>query len=194
MQLTLKGCIAAALMAAVAEGTFAFAQPPPDAPQAEVEIRGAVEPAPLGVRLFSEEAVSGATSVEPFRWDREWGGVRFGDFYSWTTIFDCAAVEDALASDRPERLYVVGISEWFYYAGCIADALLKRVQPAKRSHFSARSPLEDVVERLDLLTFRSSFARINRDHLVWLEMPEAFQVGRGVFEFKPTEMWLETED
>jgi hypothetical protein len=134
------------------------------------------------VRLFTESAVFGATSIEPFRWDQHWDGVRFGDFDNWTAIHDCAALTDLLASADHDSLYVVGIQEWIYYSGCIADGLLRRALPAQASHFSLLSPLEDVVGRLDMLSFRSSFARIERAHLNWLEMPKAFQVTRGVFQ------------
>ncbi|MGH6942765.1 MAG: hypothetical protein ACREH6_00900 [Geminicoccaceae bacterium] len=163
-------------------------------PATEVVIKGEIMPAPLGVRLFSETALDGLRSDRPFRWDTSWDGVRVGDFESWTAIHDCATLLEVLASPRHDEIFVVGIQEWAYHATCIASALLKRVKPAVRSHFSSISPLRDVVDRFDMLSIRSSFARSERSHLNWLEMPEALQVARGTFEFEPTEMWLETDD
>jgi hypothetical protein len=185
--LTVGAWLFAALGVALPCGNAIKAQP-------EIVIQGEIMPVPPGVRLFSEEAVSGATSVEPFRWDRTWDGVRVGNFESWTPIHDCGTLLDILASSRHDRIFVVGIQERYYHATCIASALLKRVRPAARSHFSPISPLRDVVDRFDMLSMRSSFARIERAHLKWLEMPEAFQATRGVFEFEPTEMWLETDE
>jgi hypothetical protein len=160
----------------------------------EILAEGQIMPAPPGVRLFSETALDGLKSQEPFQWDPSWDGVRVGDFESWTAIHDCATLMEILASPRHDEIFVVGIQEWYYHADCIASALLRRVRPAVRSHFSPISPLRDMVDRFDMLGMRSSFARIERSHLNWLEMPQAFQVTRGVFEFEPTEMWLETEE
>jgi hypothetical protein len=163
-------------------------------PATEIVIEGEVMPVPPGVRLFSESALEHLRAEGSFHWEPSWDGVRVGDFESWTPIHDCATLLDILASPRHDEIFVVGIQEWDYHATCISSALLKRVRPAVRSHFSPISPLRDVVDRFDMLSVRSSFAQIEWTQLNWLEMPEALQVMRGVFEFEPTEMWLETDD
>jgi hypothetical protein len=160
----------------------------------EILVEGEIMPVPPGVRLFSEAALDGLRSQGSFQWEPSWNGVRVGDFESWTAINDCATLVQILASPHHDEVFVVGAQEWDYHATCIASALLQRVRPAVRSHFSPISPLHDVVDRFDRLGMRSSFARIQRAHLYWLEMPEAFQATRGVFEFEPTEMWLETDE
>jgi hypothetical protein len=185
----LAGGLLVLLGVAIPHGTAIRAEP-----AVETVVEPEIVPAPPGVRLFSEAALDLLRTPQPFQWEPSWDGVRVGNFDSWTPIHDCAALLDTLASPRHDEIFVVGIQEWDYHATCILAALLQRVKPAVRSHFSPVSPLRDVGDRLDMLSIRSSFARIERAHLSWLEMPEALKVTRGVFEFEPAEMWLETDD
>jgi hypothetical protein len=160
----------------------------------DIAIEGGVIQAPPGLRVFDAWLWDRLIGRRPASQDQERFEIEVRQ--GTKVIEDCHSLLEVLALPEDVVGDAIGRREHTGYRGCIAVALLERAQPAARSNFSKRSPLADVVDRLDMLSFRSSlgpgFER--GESLKWLQIATTRGNTRGRYEFQPTKLILTIED